>query len=196
MKPLKGVEVTEVGCSNPELNVFYAKLEDGRTVTAHQPRKKDSSKQRRAWKQVGEPSRLAYRRAYVDQSLYDMRQRCTQPLYKGEVPGVIPISIEVDGVVVGFCDIFFKYGVDFIRFNVKDTDKCANGSITALDKYRGIGVGNLYAVLSNYIAKHFGCQYILGRTKQVGGMRSIRREEDWEIVGYDGIWVDHKLKLD
>lgn len=195
MKPFKDVTVVETGCSNPDTNRFYAKLNDGRTVTAYQPRRADKGRQRKAWKQVGEESRLAYKRAYVDQSLYDMNKRCSLPLYGGEVPGILPLSLEVDDTIVGFFDIFFKHGSDFPRFNVPDDDKCANGSITALDKYRGIGVGNLYAFMSNYISKHYGCQWILGRTKQVGGMRGIRRLEGWEVIGYDGPWIDHRLRL-
>jgi len=195
MKTLKGLKIVETVCENPELNVFTATLEDGRKVTMRQPRRKDSGSQRKAWKQVGAESRLSYKRAHVDASLYDMKKRCNLPLYKGETPGVLPLTVEVDGTVIGFCDIFFQPGEYFKRFRVPDDSKCSNGSITALDKYRGIGVGNLYAHLSNFISRHYGCDYILGRTKQKGGMRGIRRIEGWEIVGYDGVWLDHKLRL-
>jgi len=194
MKPLKGLQVVEQKHVTP--NTFYTILEDGRIFALRQPRKTDSGKLRKAWKQVGGQSRLSYMRRYVDQDLYDMNKRCNLPLYMGEFPGVLPLVCEVGNTVVGFCDIFFKYGSDFERFGVEPMDKCANGSITALDKYRGLGVGNMYAVTSNYIARHYGCQWILGRTKQEGGMRGIRRGEGWEITGYDGLWVDHKLRLD
>ena len=197
MRSLKGQKITESGCSDPRLNVFYTEYGDGSRVVFRQPRKGDSGRQRVAWRELGEQGRMRYVRANVDQNLYDMNTRCRMPLYRGECPGVMPLTIEFDGRAVGFSDLFFNTGEYFKRFGVEPEAKCCNGSIAALDKYKGIGVGTAYAATSNYIGKHFGCQYMLGRTRVKDGMRSIRAKEDppWVVVGSDGVWVDHVKSL-
>ena len=119
------------------------------------------------------------------------------PLYKGEVPGILPLSIELDDDMIGFSDMFFNTGEYFSRYKVEPEARCCNGSIVALDKYSGLGIGTAYASTSNAIGRHFGCQYILGQTYQKDGMRSIRAKEDppWEIVWTDGKLVSHKKRL-
>jgi len=194
VKTIRGLPLIESGCLDSSRNVFYSKFGEI-LFTMRQPRKSDDRNQRVAWKKVGEASRRRYIRLYVDQDIYDMKKRCRMPLYRGEVPGILPLTVEMDGETVGFCDIFFKYGKDFAKFEVPPEDKCATGSITALDKYMGMGVGTGYSSTSNAIAKHFGCQWILGTTFMKGGMRSIRAKDDWKVVRRRGELVDHKKKL-
>jgi len=195
MKTLKGTIILEKKCTDPILNIFKAYLSDGRQVTFRQPRRADVAAQRRAWKKITEPNRRRYRRVNVDQSIYDMNKRCKMPLYDGEFPGILPLTIEVDDEAVGFSDIFFKYGTYFPRFKVEPEDKCANGSILALDQYQGMGVGFMYSEMSNFIARHYGCTWILGRTFMRDGMRGIRGKDGWDIVWTDGKLVDHKKLL-
>jgi len=195
MRTMKGSIILEKKCTEPILNIFTAYLSDGRKVTFRQPRRADVPAQRRAWKEITERNRRRYRRVHVDQSIYDMNKRCKIPLYKGEFPGILPLTIEVDDEVVGFSDIFFKLGADFERFNVEPTDKCANGSIIVLDQFQGMGVGFMYSEMSDFIARHYGCKTILGRTFVRGGMRGIRGKDDWQIVWTDGKLVDYKKQL-
>ena len=195
MRTLKGAIILEKKCTDPILNIFKAYLSDGRQVTFRQPRRQDSSGQRRAWKKIDEHNRRRYVRVNVDQSIYDMNKRCRMPLYDGEFPGILPLTIEVDDEVVGFTDIFFKYGIEFPRFKVEQDDKCANGSIIVLDQYQGMGVGYMYSEMSDFIARHYGCKIILGRTFVKNGMRGIRGKDGWNIVWTDGRLVDHKKTL-
>jgi hypothetical protein len=196
MKTMRGTHPVKVACHDPVRNIFYVTLSDGRDYVMRQPRKIDRGDQRKAWNKISDESKRSYRRQqYVGTWLYDMNKRCKYPLYSGEFPGVLPLTVEVDETVVGFCDIFFKLGEGLPRFNVDPLDKCANCSIVALDKYRGMGVGHYYSVLSDFIAKHYGCKWILGRTRMRGGMRSIRAKDDWEIIATDGTWVDHRKRL-
>ncbi len=177
------------------MNVWYSLSSDGRTYVLRQPRKKDSGKQRKAWKKVSPESKLGYMRVYVDQKLYSVNQRCRYPLYRGEVPGILPLTVEVEGEVVGFCDAFFNTGEYFKRFQVEPKAKCITCSITALDKFKGMGIGWYYSATSNAIGRHFGCDYILGRTHMKKSMRGIRQKDGWEIVATNGILVDHKKRL-
>ena len=195
MKTLRGTTITDKGCLDPVFNIFYAKLDDGRNVTFRQPRRGDSTAQKKAWKQISAENKLRYIRRYETPDLYNMNKRCKIPLYEGEFPGILPLTIEVDQQVVGFSDIFFKMGDYFQRFKVEPEDKCANGSIIVLDKFQGLGIGYMYSEMSDYIARHYDCKYILGRTFASGGMRSIRARDDWEIIWTDGVMVDHKKLL-
>ena len=194
MKNLKGRPVKESGCLDPIQNVFYTDF-DGIHFIMRQPRKKDNRALRVAWKKVSEESKRRYRRVYVDQSLYDMKKRCLFPLYRGMIPGVLPLVVEVEGEVVGFSDMFFRDGTAFEKFEVPPDAPCCTGSIAALDKFRGMGVGTGYAYTSNAIGRHFNCKWILGTTYMRGGMRSIRAKEGWEIVRKRGGLVDHKKRL-
>jgi len=171
-------------------------MSDGRKVVFRQPRRWDTHEQKRALRKIGDANWERYRRPLVEEQwLYNMNQRCKAPPYRGETPGVLPLTIEVESEAVGFCDIFFKYGVDFPRFLVEPEDKCANGSIIVADKYQGMGLGYMYSEMSDYIARHYGCKWILGRTYRVGGMRSIRSKDDWEIIRVDGDYVEHRKLL-
>ena len=195
MKPLKGVIILEKKCTDPILNVWKAYLSDGRQVTFRQPRRADVSEQRRAWNKIEEGNKRRYRRVNEDQSLYDMNKRCKMPLYKGEVPGIMPLTIEVDDEVVGFSDVFFKRGDYFPRFKVEPEDRCANASIIVLDKFHGMGVGFMFSKMSEFIARHYECNVILGRTFVKNGTRGIREKDGWEIVQTDGRLIDFKKPL-
>jgi len=196
MRTMKGGIILEKKCVDPVLNIWRAYLSDGRQVTFRQPRRADVSAQRRAWKAITERNRRRYRRVHVDQSIYDMNKRCKMPLYKGEFPGILPLTIEVDSEVVGFSDIFFKLGVDFERFNVEPTDKCANGSIIVLDQFQGMGVGFMYSEMSDYIARHYECTWILGTTFIKKGMYQIRGKDEWKTLRkYANGTVDYKKNL-
>ena len=195
MKTIKGAIILEKKCVDPIMNIFRAYLSDGRQVTFRQPRRADVADQRRAWKKIAEHNRRRYRRVNVDQSIYDMNKRCKMSLYDGEFPGILPLTIEVDTEVVGFSDIFFKYGIAFPRFKVEPDDKCANANIVALDRFHGMGVGYMFSEMSDFIARHYGCKIILGRTFVKNGMRGIRGKDGWNIVWTDGRLIDHKKTL-
>ncbi len=196
MRTLRGTKIIESGCLDPDRNIFYSEIDDGRMFVLRQPRKGDSRKQRLAWNQISYKNRERYRRVNVEEQwLYTVNQRCRRPLYRGEVPGVLPLTVEVDGEVVGFCDAFFRMGTEFKRYLVEPSDLCANFSIIALDKLHGMGIGTLFAYTSTAIARHYGCQYVLGQTYLSGGMYKIRKREGWEVVSTDGKIVVHKMRL-
>ena len=197
MKSLRGLTIVGAGCLDKRLNIFFTDYDDGTRIVFRQPRKLDSGKMRVGRRKISDYNWGRYRRRYVDQSIYDINARCRMPLYKGEVPGILPLSIELDDDMIGFSDMFFNTGEYFSRYKVEPEARCCNGSVVALDKYSGLGIGTAYASTSNAIGRHFGCQYILGQTYQKDGMRSIRAKEDppWEIVRTDGKLVDHKKRL-
>ena len=197
MKSLRGLTIVGAGCLDKRLNIFFTDYDDGTRIVFRQPRKPDSGDCRVARRKISDENWERYRRRNVDQSIYDMKYRCKIPLYKGECPGILPLIIELDGDIVGFSDIFFNTGEYFSRFKVEPESKCCNGSIVALDKYRGLGIGTAYASTSNAIGKHYDCQYALGRTFMADGMRSIRAKENppWEVVWSDGKVIDHKKRL-
>ncbi len=197
MRTLRGVTIIGSGCQDRQLNVFFSEYSDGRRIIFRQPRKFDAGEQRLARRGVSDVNWNRYRRRYVDQDIYDINKRCKMPLYKGEIPGIISLTIELEDSVVGFSDIFFNTGEYFSRYKVEPEAKCCNGSIVALDQYKGLGIGVAYASTSNTIGRHFGCQYILGETYVRDGMRGIRAKEDppWEIVWTNGKLVTHKKRL-
>ncbi len=196
MRTMRDTTPMKIGCHDPMRNIFYINLSDGRDFVMYQPRKKDRGGQKKAWKQISDDNKRRYRRAnYMDVGLYDMNERCKFPLYKGEVPGMMPLSVEVDERIVGFCDFFFRYGEDFPNFNVDPEDKIGNASIVALDKYQGIGVGHYFSLLTEFIARHYECQWILGVTFPTGGTWRIRRKHGWETIGRQGKIIYHRKRL-
>ena len=197
MRTLRGTTPVESGCLDPNLNIFYTKTSDGRLYVMRQPRKKDKGAVKKALRKISNENWMRYARVNIqDRWLYDVNQRCKAPLYRGEFPGILPLTVVVDGEIVGFSDGFFRLGVDFERYKVEPTDKCGNFSIVALDKLHGHGIGSYYAPTSNAIARHFGCKWILGTTYMRGGMRGIRRREGWEIVEqYTNGTVAHRKLL-
>jgi len=196
MQSLRGTTIVESGVLKSDDNSFYSKSSDGRMFVMRQPNLKKYTKQRDAWKQISDENKKRYKRVNIDESwLYNMKQRCRQPLYRGEVPGVIPLTVEVDGEVVGFSDGFFRYGKDFERYDVESTDLCGNFSIIALDKFQGMGIGTYYAATSTAMCRHFGCQFILGQTYENGGMYQIRKKEGWQVISIENGFVVHKMRL-
>ena len=196
MRTLRGTKIVESGCLDADLNIFYSLSDDGRKYVLRQPRKGDAGKQRKAWKQLSDRSKERYVRANIEEQwLYTVNQRCRRPLYRGEVPGVLPLTVEVDGEVVGFCDGFFRYGVDFSRYEVGETDLCGNFSLGVLDKFQGMGIGTYYSTLTHHISRHFGCKWELGQTYIKGGLYHIRMRDGWEVVSKTKDFVVFKVLL-
>ena len=178
---LRGLEVEETGCSDPVLNVFYGKTGDF-VFCGRQPRKLDSSAHRLAWRGLSDRTFDQYRRAYVEPHYYDSKYRCGYPLYRGEVPGWVPLIMEGDGKIVGFSDMFFKYGSEYQSHQIADNEIGCSMNLCVIDRYQGLGVGSYYANISVCIAKHFGADWALGSTKIDQGMYHIRIRDDWETV--------------
>jgi len=196
MKSLRGLTVVGAGCQDKRLNIFYTDYDGGARIVFRQPRKLDSGKMRISRRKISDDNWERYRRRNVNQSIYDMKSRCRMPLYKGEIPGILPLIIELNDDVVGFSDIFFNTGEYFSRYKVEPEARCCNGSIVALDKYRGLGIGTAYASTSNAIGRHYGCAYILGTTYLKDGMYQIRQKDGWETIQkYTNGTVDHKKRL-
>lgn len=194
MRNLRGIVPKFVICANPPLNLFVARF-DKTDVILRQPRKKDSGRSRLAWAELSEESKRRYRRRNVDKQLYDMNYRCKLPLYRGEIPGWMPLIMEVDDTIVAFVDIVFKFGVDFQKFLVNPEEKCISCSIGVLDKYQGLGFGTAYSYLTDEIGRTFNADWILGTTYLSGGMRNVRIKDGWEkIREYNGM-IDHRKRL-
>jgi hypothetical protein len=194
MKSIKGITPSFTTCVNPSLNIFVSRF--GKTeVQLRQPRRKDSGRSRLAWADLSEKSKRRYRRANVDPQLYDMKWRCNLPLYRGAVPGWLPLVMEVDSTIVGFVDIMFKYGIDFQKFNILPTEKACAASIGILDRYQGLGFGMAFSYLSDEIGRHFNMDFICGTTFIKDGMYHTRIRDNWEVIReYNGM-VDHRKRL-
>lgn len=191
-----GTKIIKSGCLDSEKNIFFSECSDGRLFILRQPRKGDSRKQRLAWKQISYKNKERYRRVNIEERwLYAVNQRCRRPLYRGEVPGILPLTVEVGDEVVGFCDGFFRMGTEFKRYLVESSDLCANFSIIALDKLHGRGIGSYFAATSTTIARHYGCQFILGQTYLSGGMYKIRKREGWSVISINDDIVTHRMRL-
>lgn len=187
MKTLRGIKIIEIGCLDQNLNIFYSELNDGRRYVMRQPRRKDRGNVRKAWREINPINMERYRRANVEETwLYNANKRCIQPLYDGSFPGVLPLIVEVDDEIVGLSDAFFRYGSDFEIYRVGSTDRCASFSIVVLDKLHGLGIGSYYAVMSDMMARHYGCKWILGYAYIKGGTLNIRQRDGWEILATDG----------
>ena len=200
MRSIKGITPSLVVCANPSPNLFVARF-DKVEVQLRQPRRKDSGRCRLAWADLSEKSKRRYRRANVDKQLYDMKYRCQLPLYRGWVPGWLPLIMETDNTIVAFVDIMFKTGdSEFKKFLIKPEETGMACSIGVLDKYQGLGFGTAYSFLTDEIGRHFGINWILGSTYAQGGMRNIRIADNWEkIREYRApsgeIMIDHRLRL-
>jgi len=199
MKNFKGMKPEFVMAANDNLNIFVARV-DGVDIILRQPRKKDSGKQRLAWADLSEASKKRYRRANVDKQLYDMNYRSKLPLYRGTVPGWVPMVMEVDDNIVAFVDIMFKFGVDFQKFLIKPEETAMACSIGVIDKYQGLGLGTMYSYLTDCIGRHFGIDWILGDTYLNNGMRNIRIKDDWELIrtyrtSSGEVMISHKKRL-
>lgn len=199
MKNLRGLIPEFTICANPPLNLFVSRV-DGTDVIMRQPRRKDSGKQRTAWADLSEASKKRYRRANVSKDLYDMNYRAKLPLYKGEVPGWMPMIMEVDDNIVAFVDIMFMYGTGFQKFLIRLDEKGMACSIGVIDRYQGLGLGTMYSYLTDCIGRHFKIDWILGDTYLNNGMRNIRIKDDWQLIrtyraSSGEIMVSHKKRL-
>ena len=194
MKSLRGVPVEETGILDYDRNVFFGR--SGKFLfEARQPRKGDSTKHRKAWKNVSQDTQKQYRRLTEDPIIYDSKWRCRQPLYKGAIPGFIPLIMVVDDKIVGFADMMFKYGTEYKFHNLVDDEVGCSMNLCVLDKYQGMGYGSFYSHISVLIAKHFKADYALGYTRFKKGMYHIRQKQGWELVSRQGEYAIIRKKL-
>jgi len=195
MRSLRG-DVTESGCRNPELNVFYC-ISNGGEFNMRQPRPGDEEQQKNAWGELGEEAQKRFMRRDVDPKIYDMSLRCNRSVYKGKLPGWMPLSMEVDGEVVGLADIRFERGnSNFIRaYKIDMYDTACNASIGVIPKYQGMGIGSCYSVVTDVIGRHFKMDWIAGSTYQNDGMFNIRKRDNWEVISTSNGMVHHRKRL-
>jgi len=195
MKSLRG-EVTESGCRNPALNIFYC-VSNGVEFINRQPRPDDEVQQREAWNALGEDIQKRFMRRDVDPKIYDPYIRCNRSIYKGKLPGWMPLSMEVDGEVVGLADIRFERGNgNFIRaYKIDMYDTCCNASIGVIPKYQGMGIGSCYSVTTDVIGRHYKMDWIAGSTYQNDGMYHIRKRDGWDVISMSNGMVHHRKRL-
>lgn len=191
---IRHLEPEEVTCVNPMLNVFKAYTGDF-TFTVKQPRSTDYNDHWRAWRKLSDYTLLRYKRKYVDEKHYDSKYRCNLPIYKGEVPGWLPLVMVIQGNIVGFGDMMFKHGTEYMIHDVGDDEVGCSMNLCVLDKYQGMGVGSYYGHLSIFIARFFGADYALGYTPFKKGMFHIRMKDDWEYVERRGDWAVIQKRL-
>jgi len=185
MRNIRGLIVEEVGVKDEKLNIFYGKSGDFEFVV-RQPRKADSSEHRKSWKELSPYSLQRYKRKYVDPVIYDPKYRCNLPLYRGEVPGFLPLIMVVDGRIVGFADQMFKKGSEFFYHKIGEGEIGCSNALCIPDKYQGLGIGTFFAPISEYIASYFKADWILGNSPHKKGMVNIRARDGWETVGQLG----------
>ena len=186
MKNIRNLVPDTVTVNDSALNIFAARTDDF-MFTVRQPRKRDSSEHRKAWKGLSNYTLRRYmRQQYVGSEIYDSKWRCRQPLYRGEVPGFLPLIMEVDDRIVGFGDMMFRRGKELYYHGLEDDEVGCSMNLCVLDKYQGLGIGSYYGHISVYIAKHFGADYALGYTPTKKGMFNIRMKNGWEFMGNRG----------
>jgi len=176
------------------LNIYQVSNGDN-VMEVRQPRRSDSGKYRIAWRGLSNETILAYKRKYCDWSTYEPKYRVNQPLYHGEIPGFMPIIMEVDGKIVGFADLMFNLGKHFPYHKIPESDIGASIALCIIDKYQGLGFGSYFAEASQLIARHKGAQWALGYTKMTGGMYNIRNRQGWETVSTSGGYAVIKMSV-
>lgn len=195
MRNIRNLTPEKVYVKDDTLNVFEAKTGDFAFVT-RQPRKSDSSNHRKAWKQLSRRTLRRYmRQQYVDGEIYDSKWRCKQPLYRSEVPGFLPLIMEIDGRIVGFGDMMFRFGTEFNFHQLKDDEVGCSMNLCVIDKYQELGIGSYYGYISMFIAKHHGADYALGYTPIEKGMFNIRVKEGWEYLEKRGDYAVIRKRL-
>lgn len=194
MRSLRDLTPDTITCTDSNLNIFKATTRD-LTFTVRQPRKHHTRAHKQAWRKLSQDTVQHYKRKYEPDKLYDSKYRCNLPPYRGEVPGWIPLIMLLDGEIVGFGDMFFKYGEEYLVHRLEDDEVGCSMSLCVLDKYQGMGVGSYYSYLSVFIARHFKADWALGYTQYHGGMFNIRMREGWEHVGRRGGWAVIQKRL-
>jgi len=182
VRNLRGLTVEEVGVLDRERNRFFGRSGDF-IFEARQPRKKDSTDHRKVWKKLSPYTKERYRRLYEDPSIYDPKWRCRLPLYRGAIPGFIPLIMVVDDKIVGVADMMFKYGTDYKLHNIADDEVGCSMNLCVLDSLQGMGYGSFYGHISVFIAKHFRADWALGNTPYKKGMYHTRMRTGWEHIG-------------
>lgn len=181
MRTLKGTAPETITCIDHIRNVFEAKTGDF-TMIARQPRRADTRNHKKAWNQLSSYTLGHYKRRTLGDWFYDSKMRCSLPLYRGEVPGFVPLIIEIDDRIVGFGDMMFMMGDHFLRHGVPSDKVGASNSLCVLDKYHGLGIASYYSGVTTFIAEALGADYAIGFTRTKGGMYNIRMREGWETV--------------
>jgi hypothetical protein len=194
MRNIRGITPSKVYVKDLALNVFCADF-DGTEYILRQPRKADAGRQKLALRDMSQETLHRYRRANVDKRIYDINYRSKLPLYRGEVPGFLPLIMEVDDTIVGLVDIMLRFGTDFQRFLIKPEEKGMACSIGIIDKYHGYGYGTGYSYVTEEIGRHFGIDWILGIAHLKGGTFNIRARSGWETIRKYGEYADHKKDL-
>ena len=162
-----------------------------------QPRPGDEWQQQQAWDALGEDAQKRFMRRDVDPKIYDMSLRCNRSIYKGKLPGWVPLSMEVDGEVVGLADMRFERGnSNFIRaYKIDMYDTACNASIGVIPQNQGMGVGSCYSVVTDVIGRYFKMDWILGSTYQNDGMYHIRQKDGWDVISLSNGMVHHRKRL-
>lgn len=195
MRNIRNLAPETVKTEDAVLNVFKAETGDF-AFFVRQPRRKDSSRHRKAWKQLSRRTLRRYmRQQYVDSEIYDSKWRCRQPLYRGEAPGFLPLIMVIDGRIVGFGDMMFRYGTEFNFHQLEGAEVGCSMNLCVVDKYQGLGIGSYYGCISVFIAKHFGADYALGYTPIKHGMFNIRMKEGWEYLKNRGGYAVIRKRL-
>jgi len=181
VKTLKGTMPETIECVDSLRNVFEAKT-GAFTFIVKQPRRADIRRHKKAWNQLSENTLVHYKRKILSEVFYDSKTRCLLSYYRGEVPGFMPVIMEIDNRIVGFGDMMFMSGDHFIRHDIPPDTVGASMNLCVLDKYQGLGIGSFYSPISTYIAKSLGADYTIGFTRTKGGTYNMRMREGWETV--------------
>ena len=182
MRSLRGLTPSTINCVDLDKNIFNGVSSSGESMTVRQPRRKDAREHKKAWNKLSEHSKYNYRRKYVPDKLYDSKKLCNARYHLGEVPGFLPLIMEVKDRIVGFGDMLFFYGDKFPQHKLESTDIGCSMTLCVLDKYQGLGYGSYYTPISTYIAEHFNANYAIGNTLVNGIVYKRRVEQGWETV--------------
>lgn len=179
---VKGKPIDEVGCLDDVLNIFYAKIGDS-TLIVKQPRAEDLP-------QIKEALKLASEYTYLRFPSWLWKHSegvCFMPIHMRNSAGRFFLIMVLDGEMVGFSHHkYWTRAEDDKEMDVFPTpvgSLCGNVELCVLDTYQRQGIGSIYAVLSEYIAKHNGVHFILGETFKEGGMLNIRMRDGWTNFG-------------
>jgi len=194
MRSFKGLLPRCIEIRDADLNIYQVRNE-GNLMIVRQPRRSDSGRYRLAWREVSDETKRLYKRANVNWDNYEPKYRVNLPLYRGGVPGVIFLIMEVGGKIVGFADLMFNLGKHFPYHKIPESDIGASIALCIIDKYQGLGFGSYFAEASQLIARHKGAQWTLGYTKMTNGMYNIRNRQGWETVSTSGGYAVIKMSV-
>ncbi len=197
MKTIRGLSVDRVECVDRTRNVFHGVDEDtGFIFTVKQPSRMDTREHKKAWNQLTENTVNHYKRLNLDDEYYDSKYRCSLPKFQPSQHGFLPLVMIIDGNIVGFADMLFYKGDEYMLHDIPLDDVGCSMNLCVLDSYQGLGIGYYYSVMSVKIAKHFKADWALGFTERDGAMWRLRKKQGWTLVGYyQGNYVVIKKQL-